>query len=127
MRILLVEPDRKLVRTYAQYFEAHGHEVVTSSGAQAGILAADKQTPDAVILELQLVAHSGIEFLHEFRSYSDWRGIPVIIHSHVPRQQFLASRKLLKLLGVAAYHYKPRTSLKDLLQSVQEVAAHEPA
>lgn len=110
-----------------QYFQAHGHEVAISSGAQAGILAADRQTPDVVILELQLVAHSGVEFLHEFRSYGDWRSTPVIIHSHVSPQEFLVSKKLLKLLGVAVYHYKPRTSLKDLLQSVEEVAAHESA
>jgi DNA-binding response OmpR family regulator len=125
--MLLVEPDRKLARTYAQYFEAHGHKVVISSAAQPAISAADQQAPDVVILELQLVAHSGVEFLHEFRSYGDWRSIPIIVHSHVSPQEFLASQKLLKLLGVAAYHYKPRTSLHALLQSVEEVVAHEPA
>lgn len=127
MKILCIEPDRKLAGTYARYFTAHGYEVVVAPSAQTGILAADKNSPDVVILELQLVAHSGVEFLHEFRSYSDWREIPVIVHSQVPPQEFLASKKLLKLLGVIAYHYKPRTTLQDLLHAVQEVAVHESA
>lgn len=117
--ILLLEPDVKLANIYSAGLQAGGHEISHCTTAQAAILAADESTPDVVLLELQLVAHSGIEFLYEFRSYADWQFIPVIIVSHVPAGEFAASVKLLhERLGVRSYHYKPQTSLRTLLAAV---------
>jgi len=119
--ILLIEPDRRLAATYQQALESAGHRVVAAAGAQAAIMAADAAKPDLVILELQLVEHSGIEFLYEFRSYLDWQAVPVIIQTHVPSSEFDDSRHLLHdELGVQAYLYKPRTSLRRLVTEVNE-------
>ena len=122
MNILLVEPDRKLAETYEKALELNQHQVKACATAQQAILAADAAKPDVVVLELQLVGHSGVEFLHEFRSYADWQSIPVIILSSVSPQEFRGSEALLKHLGVAAYYYKPRTSLKTLFDSIVEVS-----
>lgn len=72
-------------------------------------------------MELQLVGHSGIEFLYEFRSYPDWQNVPLIIHTHVPPSEFAGARDLLmKELGAHTYLYKPHTSLKKLLGTIRE-------
>lgn len=119
MKILLVEPDRILADTYRQALTGDGHKVVMCAGAQAAIFAADELQPDLVILELQLTGHSGIEFLYEFRSYDDWTAVPVIAHTNVPAGEFGGSWELLRdQLGVSGYHYKPLTSLRTLLRSV---------
>lgn len=119
--ILLIEPDAVLAKTYGQALQAAGHEVTICAGAQTGVLAADHAQPDLVILELQLVEHSGIEFLYEFRSYVDWQAIPVILHTQVPQNEFAGSLDLLKNeLNVGAYLYKPQTKLKDLIITVNE-------
>ena len=121
MKLLLVEPDRVLAKTYAEALLGAGHHVVAAATAQGAIQAADALVPDLVILELQLVEHSGIEFLYEFRSYVDWQDKPVIIQTHVPPAEFGGSRQLLKTeLGVGAYLYKPHTSLRELLAHVSE-------
>lgn len=120
-RILLIEPDRLLAGSYAQALQLAGHQVNAASSAQAAILTADAVTPDLVILELQLVEHSGIEFLYEFRSYPDWQNIPVLIQTQVPQSEFAGSWQLLqKELGVQAYLYKPRTSLRQLVSAARE-------
>lgn len=120
-QILLIEPDRLLAKTYGQALRQAGHEVKAAHGAQAGIGAADATRPDLVLLELQLVGHSGIEFLYEFRSYADWQGIPVLVHTHVPESEFSDSWQLMQQeLGVQAYLYKPRTSLHELVKAVNE-------
>lgn len=120
-QILLIEPDRLLAETYRQALLAAGHRVVCCASAQAGIISADQHRPDLVILELQLIEHSGIEFLYELRSYADWQNIPIIVHSHVPLSEFTAHRRLLyDRLGIAAYLYKPDTSLRDLLAAAEE-------
>jgi DNA-binding response OmpR family regulator len=119
--VLLIEPDRLLAETYRQVLEAAGHDVTVASGAQAAVMEADAAKPDLVILELQLIGHSGIEFLYEFRSYLDWQAIPVIIQSQVPPGEFVGSWQLLSQeLGVKVYLYKPQTTLRQLLAQVAE-------
>ena len=121
-QILLVEPDRLLSNTYELALEDAGYKVISANTAQAAILASDKNRPDLVILEVQLVEHSGIEFLYEFRSYEEWQNIPVIINTMVSPSEFKDNYKILKdELGVSLYLYKPQSSLRELLSSIKEV------
>jgi DNA-binding response OmpR family regulator len=121
MHVLLIEPDKILVETYCQTLQAVGHTVTVAHSAQSGISGADCRKPDVVILELQLVEHSGIEFLYEFRSYDDWRMVPVLILSQVPSAEFHANWPLLtQELGVSRYLYKPHTTLRQLLRVVSD-------
>jgi DNA-binding response OmpR family regulator len=121
MKILLIEPNRNLAATYRQALERAGHTVDWQQAAQAAVSSADGKRPDAIILELQLAAHSGIEFLYEFRSYADWQTIPVIVHSFVPKENLMLQREQLQAFGIANVLYKPTTSLKQLLRAVNEL------
>lgn len=126
MNILLIEPDKLLANTYRQAFESRGHKTVMAASAQSGIFAADETRPDVVVLELQLIGHSGLEFLYEFRSYPEWQDIPVVVHTHVPAGEFSGSWQVMKdQLGVQAYHYKPLTSLAKLLRTIDTFATVE--
>lgn len=123
-KVLIVEPDRKLAQIYANVLGSRKHQVALALTAQEAVLEADANKPDVVLLELQLTAHSGIEFLYEFRSYADWTEIPVIVLSNVPPVEFKGSYKLLgNRLGVVAYHYKPQTSLQTILHAVENAVA----
>ena len=120
-QILLIDPDHLLAETYRVALAAIGHKVTARAGAQAAITAADRAKPDLVILELQLIEHSGVEFLYEFRSYPEWQNIPVVVQTGVPPAEFADNWQLLKDgLGVNTYLYKPQTSLRQLLACVQE-------
>ena len=122
MVILLVEPDLALAKIYEQLLQHKGHDVVIATSAQEAIIQSDIKTPDLLICELQLICHSGIELLYEFRSYPEWQKIPVIIHSTVPYAEFSGSRYgLTEELGISSYLYKPNTNLRQLLSSVEEV------
>jgi DNA-binding response OmpR family regulator len=123
-QVLVVEPDARLGRTYADALRSRHHSVRLCTSAETAIYEADQQAPDIIILELQLTKHSGIEFLYEFRSYADWRSVPVIVLSNVPPQEFARSLDgLHRRLGVQAYHYKPQTSLRTLLLAVEAALA----
>ena len=113
--ILLIEPDTTLSQIYAASLSWAGHDVRQATTAQTGIDVADQAPLDLVLLELQLVAHSGVEFLYEFRSYPEWQTVPVVILSRVPPAEFKGSAELLKTqLGVEAYYYKPNINLVRL-------------
>lgn len=117
--ILLIEPNATLARIYQQFLKKAGFLVVWCAHAQDAILAADKQKPALVILELQLAGHGGIEFLHEFRSYPEWQTVPVIIHTIVPPPSVGLSAENRRLLGIADILYKPATKLRQLASAVR--------
>jgi DNA-binding response OmpR family regulator len=121
--IILIEPDVLLGKIYSKALQAHtGNTVKTVVGAQGAIMSADKKTPDLVIIELQLIEHSGIEFLYEFRSYPEWQDIPVIINTIVPFSEFRDNWHLVQSeLNVKAYLYKPTTSIRALKSYANEL------
>lgn len=121
--IILIEPDKVLAKTYKQALELADHTVSPCASAQAAIFACDERGPDIIVLELQLIEHSGIEFLYELRSYPEWQQIPVVINSSVPAGEFsLNTRMLREQLGVSQYLYKPHTSLKSFCAVIEEFA-----
>lgn len=122
--ILLIEPNTLLAESYTQALQHAGHTVTHVAGAQTGIDAADKQTPDIVVTELHLPGHSGIEFLHEFRSYAEWTKVPVVLNTVLTAVQLApAVDALHRDLGIREVLYKPRTSLQDLVRVAREYTA----
>jgi CheY-like chemotaxis protein len=117
--ILLLETDHILAKNLSKYLRGLGHKVTWCVEPQEAIDKADKKQPDVIILDLMLANHrSGVEFLYEFRSYPEWQNLPVVIFSHVAAEDLRGCFDSLKQLNVAAYRYKPTTSLSDLAQSL---------
>lgn len=113
-KILLIEPDLFLQAIYRTALERSGFDVVSVQTAQAAIFAAEKYKPDLVILEVQLEGNSGIEFLHEFRSYIDWQQTPIIMNTNLSLKSVNIKEDILENIGVARYCYKPNTNIGQL-------------
>ena len=115
MNLLIIEPDFILAETYKKAFKEKGINVEICYGAQEAIEKVDSKKIDGIVLEMQLGGHSGIEFLHEFRSYEDWANIPLYIYSAVPLASFGNSKKILNSLNIRRYFYKNHTPLTQLI------------
>lgn len=122
-KILLLEPDAILGRSYRLALIKSGYKVQWFRNASAAISSVDKVVPNLIIVELQLPVHNGVEFLYEFRSYQDLVKVPAIILSNIPPVIRSFSKGLWDQLGVVAYHYKPQTKLADLSRSVDRILA----
>lgn len=122
-KILLLEPDVILARQYETALLGAGHTVAVCHDAQGAILGADAVPPDLVILEVLLAAHSGVEFLYEFRSYGEWQHIPALILSRAQADELAADQDLQRSLGVHAVLYKPDVTLEKLVQVVGRTVA----
>jgi CheY-like chemotaxis protein len=127
MRLLIVEPDRILAREYAKSFTQEGFEVIACADAQSAVISCDEKAPDAVLMELQLAGHSGVEFLHEFRSYEDWNDIPVFIYSAIPEYAVGANARIWKSFGVRRFFYKPDTSINQVIGAIKGDLDVQPA
>jgi CheY-like chemotaxis protein len=119
-QILVLEPDRLLAEIYRRALQYAGYGATYVTSGQAAVDSADQSKPDLIIMELQLPAHNGLEFLYEFRSYVDWQQVPVIVNTNTPPTGIGSTESLYNELGIRAWHYKPETSLQLLIRSVNE-------
>lgn len=124
MDILIIEPDHILAREYKKAFDTAKIRVRICNDAQKAVSLIDEKIPNAIILELQLRGHSGVEFLHELRSYEDWASILVFIHSNIPEHITGANNKTWDSFGVSRYFYKPKTTLNQLVGTVKEALSN---
>lgn len=118
--VLLIEPDRLTGRLYQQALERAGWHADLAHSAQEAILSADAITPDVVVMEADLAGHSAAAFLYEFRSYIDWRDVPVILHTSVAPTRLEPFAEALRQLGVRDILYKPQQRLQMLINRVSE-------
>ncbi|MBA2279005.1 response regulator transcription factor [Candidatus Saccharibacteria bacterium] len=119
--ILLLEPNQLLGEQYSNYLRNLDYVVDWVKNAQEAVFQADKKKPDLVLMELLLAAHSGLEFLYEFRSYNEWQSVPIIILSRIPRAEFPVSDKILAEFGITKFLYKPETTLNDLSAKIARI------
>ncbi len=98
-----------------------GDNVTTAVDATTGIKLASETTPDIIIIELSLGGHSGMEFIYEFRTYSDWQNIPIIIYSTIRLEPAILQSKAWQNLSIGAYLYKPESSLRALKSNVEKL------
>ncbi len=118
--VLLVEPDVPLAATMRHFFEKQGFHVRIATNAQTALIAADTKRPDVVVLEIAMPKHNGLSFLQEFQTYDDWMSVPVVIYSHIPREDTGLSASEWQKQGVAAYCYKPTVTLQKLSRYIRE-------
>lgn len=120
-RVLLVEPDHALLDTMRKYFSQRNLTVSTASTAQQAIIRADSARPDVVVLELAMPEHNGLAFLQEFRSYTDWVNVPVVIYSHIPLEDTGFTEEDWKKQGVVTYLYKSTGTLANLFNHIDQI------
>jgi DNA-binding response OmpR family regulator len=125
--VLLIEPDKILAEIYQASIEGAGFTVSWATTAQGALDVADIKCPDVVVLELQLVAHGGLEFAYEFRSYVDWSRVPIIVHSHIPVRELSSCEALREHVGIGTFLHKSTTSLAQLVDAISSaVRAQQP-
>ncbi len=78
-RVLVVEDEELIARSVAFALRREGFEVETASGGGAALRAAERQSPDLVILDL--VLPGGIGGLDVCRQLRDKSSVPIIVLS----------------------------------------------
>jgi signal transduction histidine kinase/CheY-like chemotaxis protein len=109
--VLLIEDDPRSVELLTLYLEGDGFDVVPCEDGLAGMEAARRLRPDAIVLDIMLPNLSGWDFLSLAKVDETTAHIPVVIVS------MLDERGKGLALGAAAYLVKP-VSRDDLLATL---------
>lgn len=81
-RILFVEDDLMIIRIYRGSFQSQGYEVEVATDGHAALECLKKNTPDVVVLDLQLPKVDGVEVLKQIRAQPATKQLPVIVFSN---------------------------------------------
>lgn len=121
--VLVVDDDHEVGAVVADILGGGGYRVGVAqneSEAMAAVLASDPPTPAAVVLDLGLPEHGGIELLTVIRKTGETQSLPVVVLTGRPD---LEPRIRERGLAISAFLAKP-VSARQLLQVV-EAAIHE--
>ncbi len=79
--VLLVEDDRWQADCYQLWLRQQDHTVRHVVSAQAALDALDDEVADVIVLDMLLPHASGVQLLHQLRSYREWAHVPVVLCS----------------------------------------------
>ena len=104
VRVLVIDDDPDALALQSQHLRDLGCDVSTATSADAGIATARRLRPDLITLDVMMPRKSGMEALHQFKTESRLRDIPVVLVSTA------AEEYRGRVLGAAECLDKPVTS-----------------
>lgn len=104
MKILVADDDPVHVHLVSNRLKAHGFEVVTAFDALQAWMSVVRAHPDAIVLDINMPAGTGVEFLKRLRMSTKTSHIPVLVVSGSLDPH---ARESMLALGADGYLPKP--------------------
>lgn len=117
-KILLIEDDTDQIFLYQSKFEIEGFELISSRTGDEGIAKAKTKKPDIILLDLVLIAESGIDVLAKLKKDPAIKSIPVIILTNLVQK---GKMEKAKELGAADFLIKANMMPSEVVQRVREI------
>jgi CheY-like chemotaxis protein len=103
-KILVVEDNPVNLRLIRMTLQPRGYSLLSATSGEEGLAVALSESPDLILLDIQLPGKSGLEVLRELKESPQMAGIPVIALTAYAmkgdRERFLEA-------GFDAYAEKP--------------------
>lgn len=78
-KLLLVDDDEAIQMVYRAEFESDGYQVISALDGQSGLDKYKEESPDLVILDIQMPGINGVEVLRQMKMLNP--AVPVILSS----------------------------------------------
>jgi two-component system alkaline phosphatase synthesis response regulator PhoP len=114
-KILIIEDERDILNLVVHYLEKEGFRTRTAVDGREGLLAARREHPDLVVLDLMLPGLDGLEVCKKLRAEPGTALIPIIM---LTAKSELTDRVVGLELGADDYVTKP-FSPKELIARVK--------
>jgi len=115
-RILIVDDDAEIVESMKAVLESRGYQILVARDGNQGLVMAENEEPDLVVLDMMMPKRSGFLVLEKIRrSRSDPLRVIMITANEGSRHKAYA-----EMLGVDDYIRKP-FAMDRLLESVERL------
>ncbi len=121
-KILVVEDDKKLALALSLRLRAKRYDVKVAYDALNGVMVANKERPDLVLLDISLPAGGGFTVAERMQNLASTVGIPIIF---LTASNDPAHRHRARELGAAAFLEKPY-EIEDLLEAIKRALTGSP-
>ena len=116
LRVLLVDDDAEIIESMRTVLESKGYEILVARDGNQGLLMAERENPDLVVLDMMMPKRSGFLVLERLR-----RSHPVPMRViMITANEGSRHRAYAEMLGVDDYIRKP-FAMDRLLGSVQRL------
>jgi DNA-binding response OmpR family regulator len=115
-RVLLVDDDTEIVESMRTVLESRGYEILVARDGNQGLLMAEKEEPDLVVLDMMMPKRSGFLVLEKLRRS---RPVPMRVIM-ITANEGSRHKAYAEMLGVDDYIRKP-FAMDRLLQSIDRL------
>jgi len=119
--ILLVDDDHEIVESMRAILENKGYRILVARDGNAGLMVAERENPDLLILDMMMPKKSGFLVLEKLRSRPGGL-IPTIM---ITGNEGSRHRAYAEMLGVRDYIRKP-FAMEKLVRSIDKVLGAKP-
>jgi len=117
-KVLIVEDDQMLGDMYASKFQADGFTVLRASDGADGLKVAEKEKPDAILLDVIMPKLDGFATLQQLKANKDLAKIPVIMLTNLGQDEDI---KKGKELGASDYFVKANQTPSEIVAKVKSL------
>jgi len=119
-RILIVEDNERNMKLFRDVLGATGYETLEAASGEAAVTVAGEQTPDLVLMDIQLPDIDGLEALRRLRADERTAAVPVLA---LTAQAMQGDRERFLEVGFDGYLSKP-VDVVELVRTVGEHCGH---
>jgi DNA-binding response OmpR family regulator len=115
-RVLLVDDDSEIVESMRTVLESRGYEILVARDGNQGLMMAEKEEPDLVVLDMMMPKRSGFLVLEKLRRS---RQVPMKVIM-ITANEGSRHKAYAEMLGVDDYIRKP-FAMDRLLASIDKL------
>lgn len=119
--ILLVDDDHEIVESMRTILENRGYRILVARDGNSGLMVAERENPDLLILDMMMPKKSGFLVLEKLRSRPGGL-IPTIM---ITGNEGSRHRAYAEMLGVRDYIRKP-FAMEKLVRSIERILGVDP-
>ena len=117
--ILIIEDNEKNRKLCRDVLQVKGYRTIESETAEVGLELARGQTPDLILMDIQLPGMDGITAMKQLKADAQTKTIPIIA---ITASAMTNNRTSMLAEGFDGYQTKP-IALKDFLGEVERALA----
>ena len=118
IKILWVEDDKFLSEILSKKFISLGYNLVKANNGTEALAAAEKETPNIILLDIVMPDINGFEVLQKLKNQDKFKKIPIIMLTNLSSPSDLEKSKKL---GAVGYIVKATVSLDEIVEQVEKL------
>ncbi len=116
--VLYIEDDADLAEIFRYKFEADGFQFFTAVNGHDGLIIAEEEQPDVILLDILMEEVDGFEVLKDLKAGLLTKKIPVIILTNLEDR---ATKEEMRKLGATDFLIKAKVVPEQVIKKIEEI------